>query len=99
MIENKTPVTVYRRNLIVNLEGLTQLETSALANRVTSEMEKIESETKTVDTSKLAILAALSFAADLYKLEQQSGSLRQADEKRISAMTSALNSTLGKDLF
>jgi len=97
MIENETPVQIYRRNLRVAIEGLTQLEISAVANRVTAEMEKIEAETKTADTSKLAILAALSFAAELHKLKNQSGSLRQADEKRISAMTSALNSILGKD--
>lgn len=99
MIENKTSVTVCRRNLTVDLEGLTPIETSALASRVTLEMEKIESDTKTVDTSKLVILTALSFAADLYKLEQQSGHLRQADEKRISGMISMLNSALGKDSF
>lgn len=99
MIEDETPVQVYRRNLSVAIEGLTPMEISAVASLVTTEMEKIESETKTADTSKLAILAALSFAAELHKLKQQSGHLRQADEKRISGMISILNSALGKDSF
>ena len=99
MIENETPVQVYRRNLSVAIEGLTPIEISAVAGQVTAEMEKIEADTKTADTSKLAILAALSFAAELHKLNQQSGHLRQADEKRISGMISTLNSALGKDSF
>lgn len=99
MIENEVPVQIYRRDLRISVEGLTPIEISTIAGQVSEKMKEIEEETGTVDTAKLAILAAVTFAADLYTLRQQSSSLRQADEKRITEMISSLNSVLGKELL
>lgn len=72
------------------VDGLSELEMGTIVSQITDEMTKIEDELGIVDTSKVAIIAAYSFAARLYNLQQKSETNREADTKRLDVMLSRL---------
>lgn len=77
------------------VDGLSELELGTIVNQITDEMKKIEEELGVVDTSKVAIIAAYSFAAQLYNLKQKSELNREADTRKVEEMVSRLEATLG----
>lgn len=99
MIENEVPVRIHRMEFKLSIAGLTELEISTIAKIVTEKMEELEAATKTADTARLAALAAMNFAAELYLLKQQSEDHKRANERRVTDMISTLNSALGKELL
>jgi cell division protein ZapA (FtsZ GTPase activity inhibitor) len=65
-VNEKVDIQIGTRRFAVEIEGLTPLEIKALAQKVSDRLADVERLHKNiVDTSKLALLTALSFAADL----------------------------------
>jgi cell division protein ZapA (FtsZ GTPase activity inhibitor) len=94
MINDKIDVEIYGRKLTVEMEGLTQLEAHALARLVSERMAEIATESKIVDSSKLAILTALELAAEKEKLREQLENLRNIEERKIDGMILELEKAL-----
>ncbi len=76
------------------VDGLSQLEHTAIVRQVDEKISDIEAKLKIADTSKLAILAAYDFAVELYNLRQKSETNLNADTKKIDEMTEKLRKTL-----
>ena len=77
------------------VDGLSELEMGTIVSQITDEMKKIEEELGVVDSSKVAIIAAYSFAAQLYNLKQKSEINREADTRKVDEMVARLETTLG----
>jgi cell division protein ZapA (FtsZ GTPase activity inhibitor) len=78
----------------VSLEGLNPLEAPLIASDVEAKMREIEKTTGTVDTLKLALLTAISYASDLYIKEQETQSLKQQGTKQLDDMLNKLSTIL-----
>lgn len=76
------------------VDGLTDIEVSAIVRQVEEKIKKVEESLNIVDTSKLAILAAFDFAVELYNLRQKSETNREADSKKLEDMVARLENTL-----
>lgn len=76
------------------VDGLSPIEQSSLVGQVEEKINKIESKLNIVDTSKLAIIAAYDFAAELYNLRQKSETNLTADSKKVDEMTEKLQKVL-----
>jgi cell division protein ZapA (FtsZ GTPase activity inhibitor) len=64
-MNEKVEVLIGTRRLTVEMEGLIPMEINALAQKVTERMTDIQAQNnKVADSSKIALLVALSFAAD-----------------------------------
>ena len=64
-MNEKVEVQIGSRRLVVEMEGLIPMEISALAQKVAERMAELQAQNnKVADTSKIALLVALSFAAD-----------------------------------
>ncbi|HEX4047367.1 MAG TPA: cell division protein ZapA [Elusimicrobiota bacterium] len=67
-MNEKVEVQIGTRRIIVEIEGLTPIEINGLAQKVSERMTELQQQNnKVADTSKIALLVALSFAADLDK--------------------------------
>jgi len=97
--KHETTVKIRGRQFNIAIEGLTPIEIGSLANNVEEKMKRIERETDTVDTSKLAVLAAIEYASELYNLKQKTDVNIQADTRKIDNMLSKLQRALDKELF
>ena len=76
-MNEKVEVQIGMRRLVVDIEGLTPIEINALAQKVSERVAELQVQNKNVaDTSKIALLVALSFAAELDK-ERLAQRLRQ----------------------
>ena len=95
MLAEKMRIMIYNREFDVEAGTLTPLEASAMAQYVTDKMKEIEDQTKIVDTSRLAALAALNITEELFRLKQSrslnDGSLDKKNEELVSLLDSALN--------
>src|SRR6202034_726743 len=68
LVNEKVEVQIGTRRLTVEIEDLTPIEINALAQKVSERMTELQQQNnKVADTSKIALLVALSFAADLDK--------------------------------
>jgi cell division protein ZapA (FtsZ GTPase activity inhibitor) len=76
------------------VDGLSPLEMGTLVRQVEEKMDEIEKEMNIVDSSKIAILAAFSFAVELYNLKQKSETNLEADSKKLDEMMTRLEETL-----
>ncbi|MDD2774102.1 MAG: cell division protein ZapA [Elusimicrobiales bacterium] len=96
MATDKVGVTINRIILDnISIKDLNELETSIVAKQVESRLKEIESETGVVDTLKLSLLTAMSFAAELYVRQQTHDSDRQVGTKSVDEMISRLEAALG----
>lgn len=67
-MNEKVEVQIGTRRLVVEMESLTPIEINALAQKVSERMAELQAQNnKVADTSKIALLVALSFAGDLDK--------------------------------
>ena len=67
-MNEKVEILIGTRRLTVEIEELTPIEINALAQKVTERIAELKAQDKDlVDSSKIALIAALSFAADLDK--------------------------------
>lgn len=94
-MNEKVDIQIFRRRLTIEMEGLTPLEIKALATRVDEKMQELHEHNRGVaDSSLLAILTALHFAADLEKLQDGRQTEQLALEKKVEELTLALRSAL-----
>jgi cell division protein ZapA (FtsZ GTPase activity inhibitor) len=94
-MNEKVDIQVFRRRLTVEMEGLTPLEIGALAEKVHQKMTEIsEHNNKIADSSILAILAALHFAADLEALRAKTATEHSAFERKVEELSVSLRAAL-----
>jgi cell division protein ZapA (FtsZ GTPase activity inhibitor) len=97
-MNEKVDVEIDHRKLTVGIEGITPIEINALARLVESKMKEIFRENpKIADSSKIAILAALSFAVENFKNEQARDAATRALENKVEHMSLALQGALSND--
>lgn len=99
MPNNEAVIKIRGRSISMAVDGLTELEIGNIADQVEKKMAEIEEKTNTADTSKLAVMAALEFAAKLYNLKQKSENTNEADSRKIEELVGKLESALDKELF
>jgi cell division protein ZapA (FtsZ GTPase activity inhibitor) len=94
-MNEKVEIEIFRRRLTIEMEGLTPMEINALAQKVSDKMGEVaENNKKIADSSKLAILTALEFAAENYRLKEASATEQLVLERRMDEMILALQSAL-----
>jgi len=94
-MNEKVEIEVFRRRLTIEVEGLNPLEINALAQKVHDRMSEISHQNKDIaDSSKLAILAALHFAADLQQTRDARSTEQAALERKVEELSVALRAAL-----
>jgi len=94
-VNDKVDVEIFRRRLTVEIEGLTPIEISSLAQKVDEKIREIsEQNEKIADSSKLAVLAALAYAAELAREKEGRETERLFFEKKIEELSRTLESAL-----
>ena len=94
-MNEKVEIQVGSRRLVVEMEGLTPIEINALGQKVSERMTELQGQNKTVaDTSKIALLVALSFAADLDKEVRAHDMTRRMLENNVENMSQSLRESL-----
>lgn len=95
MLNEKVDIVVAGRRLTVEMEGLTPIEINSLAQKVSAKMAEIHDQNpKIADTSKIATLAALAFAAEFEKVRSAHETDNRVVEHKVSEMTLALQKAL-----
>ena len=94
-MNEKVEVQIGTRRLVVEMEGLTPIEISALAQKVSERVVELQSQNnKVADTSKIALLVALSFAAELDKERQGHDLTRRLLENKAESLSQSLRESL-----
>ena len=93
-LTDKIEVEVYRRKLTLELEEITELEAHALAQDVSEKMEALSHESGIVDSSKLATLTALQYAAELSRAKNQEMTHREMAKSSVEDMIRRLRAAL-----
>lgn len=94
-MNEKINIQIGNRKLTVEMEGLTPLEINALAQRVSERILEMQGQNANVaDTSKIALLAALSFAAELGKERSAHDLTRRLLENKAESLSEALRDSL-----
>jgi|GEM_PF-1107604 len=97
MSKEKVSVEINRIPLDkLSLENVSALEAGLIAKDVENRMRELETETEVIDTLKLALMAAMSFAAELQNAKQENEQTRLTAENQLNAMIAQLESSLGK---
>jgi cell division protein ZapA (FtsZ GTPase activity inhibitor) len=78
-MDDRVEVQIGARKLIVEMPDLFPMEINVLAEKVAKRMSELQAQNVAVgDTSKIALLAALSFAADLERERQAASSTHRS---------------------
>ena len=94
-MNEKVEVQIGTRRLVVEMEGLTPIEINALGQKVSERMAELqESNNKIADTSKIALLVALSFAAEHEKERAAHETTRRMLENSVERVSQALRETI-----
>lgn len=94
-MNEKVEVQIGTRRLVVEMEGLTPIEINALAQKVSERVVDLQSQNnKVADTSKIALLVALSFAAELDKERQAHDLTRRLLENKAESLSQSLRESL-----
>ena len=94
-MNEKVEVQIGTRRLVVEMEGLTPIEINALAQKVSERVGELQSQNNNVaDTSKIALLAALSFAAELDKERSAHDLTRRLLENKADSLSQSLRESL-----
>jgi cell division protein ZapA (FtsZ GTPase activity inhibitor) len=94
-VNERVEVQIGTRRLVVEMEGLTPIEINALAQQVSERLLELQGQNKTVaDTSKIALLVALSFAADFDKERAAHETTRRLLENKAEQLSQALRDSL-----
>ncbi|MBI2070074.1 MAG: cell division protein ZapA [Elusimicrobia bacterium] len=94
MIQEKITVEILGRRYELDIEGLTEIEASALANLVAEKIMELQRQSRVVDTSKLAVLAALNFADELRRLQVKHDQTVETVGRRVSSLKKILEELL-----
>ena len=94
-MNEKVEVQIGMRRLVIDIEGLTPIEINALAQKVSARMAELhEQHSKIADTSKIALLVALSFAAELDKETRAHDTTRRILENTVDRLSQSLRESL-----
>ncbi|MBI2788363.1 MAG: cell division protein ZapA [Elusimicrobia bacterium] len=94
-MNEKVEVQIGTRRLVVEMEGWTPIEINALAQKVSERVVLMQSQNSNVaDTSKIALLVALSFAAELDKERQAHDLTRRLLENKAESLSQSLRESL-----
>ena len=94
-MNEKVEVQIGTRRLVVEMEGLTPIEINALAQKVSERVGELQHQNnKVADTSKIALLAALSFAAELDKERSAHDLTRRLLENKAESLSQSLRESL-----
>jgi cell division protein ZapA (FtsZ GTPase activity inhibitor) len=94
-VNEKVEVQIGTRRLVVEMEGLTPIEINALAQKVSERVVDLQSQNnKVADTSKIALLVALSFAAELDKERSAHDLTRRLLENKAESLAESLRDSL-----
>ena len=99
MQNNEATVKIRGRSIPMSVDGMTELEITSIAVQVEKKMAAIEELTNIVDTSKLAVMAAMEFAIELHNLKQRAEVTTEADTRKIAELVTKLESAMEKELF
>lgn len=96
-MNEKVDIEICRRKLTVEMEGMTPIEINVLAQKVGERMEEVSAQNpKIADSSKLAILAALSFAVELSRLHEARDTETRAMEHKVEELCLSLQTALAE---
>ena len=94
-MNEKVEVQIGTRRLTVIIEELTSLEINALAQKVSERMAEMRQQNNDVaDTSKIALLVALSFAADFEKEARAHETTKRMLENSADRLSQSLRDSL-----
>ena len=94
-MNEKVEVQIGTRRLTVEMESLTPIEINALAQKVSERMAELQQQNnKVADTSKIALLVALSFAGDLDKEVRAHETTRRILENSAEKLSASLRESL-----
>jgi cell division protein ZapA (FtsZ GTPase activity inhibitor) len=94
-MNERVEVQIGTRRLTVEIEELTPIEINAIAQRVSERMSEMQkAHPNTGDSSKLALLVALSFAADLDKEARAHEMTRRMLENSADRLSQSLRESL-----
>ena len=95
MMNEKVDVQIGTRRLVVEIEGLTPIEINALAQKVSDAVLSMQRDNPNVaDTSKIALLVALSFAAEYSKERSAHDVTRRLLENTVENVSKSLRESL-----
>jgi cell division protein ZapA (FtsZ GTPase activity inhibitor) len=94
-VNEKVEVQIGTRRLTVEIEELTPIEITVLAGRVNERMLEMQKQhPNTADSSKIALIVALSFAADLDKEARAHEMTRRMLENSADRLSQSLRDSL-----
>jgi cell division protein ZapA (FtsZ GTPase activity inhibitor) len=94
-MNEKVEIQIGTRRLVVEMEGLTPMEINAYAQKVSERLQELQDSNKQVaDTSKLAMLVALSYCADLEKERSAHETTRRMLENSAERISATLRESL-----
>lgn len=94
-MNEKVDIQIGTRRLVVEIEGLIPLEIKALAQKVSDRVAEMQHQNSNVaDTSKIALLVALSYAAELDKERAAHDMTRRLLENKAESLSKSLRESL-----
>jgi len=94
-LNEKVEIQIGNRRLVVEMEGFIPMEINALAQKVAERMSELQGLHKNVaDTSKIALLVALSFAAELEKERSAHDTTKRVLENKAEQLSQSLKESL-----
>lgn len=94
-MNEKVDIEIFRRKLVVEMEGFNPLEINELAQRVHEKMTEIHNRNERIaDSSKLAIMTALEFAAELHTAKEAHETQKRVLEHTIDRINLSLQTAL-----
>jgi len=91
---DKIPIKIYNREFVIEGADWDPLYVSALAKYVDEQMNKIANTSHIVDTSRVAILAALNIADELFRLRESKDYSGQEISKKSEELIKLLDEAL-----
>ena len=93
-MNEKVDIQIGSRRLVVEIEGLIPLEIKALAGKVADRVAEMQKTSSVADTSKIALLVALSYAAELDKERAAHDMTRRLLENKAETLSKSLRESL-----
>jgi cell division protein ZapA (FtsZ GTPase activity inhibitor) len=94
-MNEKVDIQIGTRRLTVEIEGLIPLEIKALAQKVSERVIEMQNNNSNVaDTSKIALLVALSYAAELDKERSAHDLTKRMLENKAESLSESLRASL-----
>ena len=87
-------IEIRRRKFTVDRPDMDPLAIAGVAKRLEERMLDLERATHTIDSSKLAIMAALDIACDMEKLQGRLDNADMGQERRLEEMIMVLEKAL-----